>query len=165
MVERALVVMLVLGVFAAGLATPVTAGMRIPETHEPLPQATMIAPAAAEAPEAPVQASEELDQPASPSPEDAEAAPLATPAETTGTAAVPASPADPLFIPGTRFPVIVAPADISPAAVSPAAVAPAAVALPIPLPTVNAPASGQPLPARDAAGTTLHRFQVRRSAK
>lgn len=117
MVSRAELFILVL--IAAAAADPAAARIRSADAHEPLPQAAMIAPANPEGPEAPVQVTAtpaEIDALAEDA--DAEAAPLVNPADSIP-AAIPATPADPLFIPGTRFPIAVAPA--TPASVSPPA--------------------------------------------
>ena len=90
----------------SGLAAPVEARIRDVDVHEPLPQATMAVPAAADGPVAPVQATMPdlaLETPASPAPDDALAAPLSNPENAT----VSTTPADPLFVPGSSYPVII----------------------------------------------------------
>lgn len=130
---------------------PALAGLKQPEIPEPLPLATMVVQGVTDAPVAPVQASEDAAPEATA--EDAEAASVPTPLESAGPATIPATPADPLFIPGTRYPVIVGQA-------------------PVALPSTNAPATAQPLASGPAVTTAAaapatapqHRFKFRRRA-
>lgn len=139
---------IVLGMIGLTLATvPAEAGLKQPEFPEPLPMATMVVQGVTDAPVAPVQATTEAAPEALA--EDAEAASVPSPLESAGPATIPATPADPLFIPGTRFPVLIGQA-----------------AAAIPLPAVTPAAGAKELPAVAPAAAPVHRFKLRRrSAK